>query len=187
MKNVNQLIFAGTIALFSNLVQAAPVTLHFDDVAAGTLLNTAYAGLGVTFNNTAMVLAGGGGVTSQPNFASGSGNTRTPLELVFDNYGTSISAYNVTQSAFTMSAYDANGLLLGSGSTSDFGPRGFVALENIGRIKFARFTSSALYGIDDLSFEAISLGEVPEPESLALLGLGIICFAGSWRKRNAKR
>ena len=187
MKNFSQLIISSALVLLSNVVHAAPTTLNFDDVSGGTLLNTAYAGLGVTFNSTATVIAGGGGVTSQPNFASGSGNTRTTLEFVFENYGTSIAAYNVTQSSFTLSAYDASGLLLGSGTTSDFGPRGFVALTNIGQIKSARFTSSGLYGIDDLSFEAVPRAEVPEPGSLALLGLGILSFASSWRKRKTNK
>jgi hypothetical protein len=186
MKNFSRCILAGAVALFGNIACAAPTTLTFDDAAAGTSLNAAYAGLGVTFNDTATVIAGGGGVTSQPNFASGSANTRASLELVFDLYATSITAYNVTLSSFTLSAYDSHGLLLGSGSTSDFGPRGFVSLTNIGQIKSARFTSTGLYGIDDLSFDAASTGEVPEPASFALVGIGILGFAGSWRKRKAQ-
>lgn len=147
------------------------------------MLNAAYGGLGVAFNATATVVRGGGGVTSQPNFASGSADYLTTLEIVFDNYGNSIGAYNVSNSSFTLSAYDANGVLLGSGMTSDFGPTGFVSLSNVGQIKYARFTSNVLYGIDDLSFDAVASTNVPEPATVASLVLGLGLMAGLRRRK----
>jgi hypothetical protein len=183
MKTTQQLALACAFALIGTGAQATPITLNFDDVASGTLLNAAYGGLGVTFNATATVVRSGDGVTSQPNFASGSADYSTTLEIVFDNYGNSIKAYNVTNSSFTLRAYDANGTLLSSGMTSDFGPTGFVSLSNIGQIKYARFTSTGLYGIDDLSFDAVATTNVPEPATLASLVLGLGLMAGLRRRK----
>ena len=97
MKKWHLLAALCATALVAGSAQATVVNINFDDVPGNTLLNTAYGGLGVTFNDTAAVHLGGGGVTSQPNFASGmAGNDVTTLVLTFDNYATSIGAYNVT-------------------------------------------------------------------------------------------
>ena len=42
-------------------------------------------------------------------------------------------------------------------------------LSNVGHIKSARFTTNRLYGVDELSFEAVA-SAVPEPASKALIG-----------------
>lgn len=179
MKKWHLLAALCATALFAGSAQATVVNINFDDVPGNTLLNTAYGGLGVTFNDTAAVHLGLGGVTSQPNFASGmAGNDFTTLVLTFDNFATSIGAYNVTNSAFTLSVYDVNGLLLGSSSAVYDYDYAFVA--GVGNIKTAIFSTTSQYGIDDLSFDAV----VPEPGSIALIGLGML---GVTMTRRGKR
>lgn len=170
------------MAVFATAAQANVVTINFDNYAKGSLLNTDYAGLGVTFNSTAAVREGDtDGVTSPVNFANGSFNDyKTPLELIFDDFATSISAYNVRNSAFTLSVYDVNGVLLASESATAFAQQ--VLISGVGNIKMARFTSPSGYGIDDLSFETA----VPEPASLALIGLGMLGVAAT-RRRKSRR
>lgn len=183
MKKWNLLAALCATAIFASSAQATVVNINFDDVPGNTLLNTAYGGLGVTFNDTAAVHLGLGGVTSQPNFASGmAGNDVTALVLTFDNYATSIGAYNVTNSEFTLRVYDVNGLLLGSSSAMYDFDHAFVA--GVGNIKTAIFSTTSQYGIDDLSFEAA----VPEPASMALIGLGMVGLTvtrGRSRRRNS--
>jgi hypothetical protein len=166
-------------ACFATSARADVVTLNFDDVAVGTSLNDAYAGLGVTFNSTAAVRQGSSqGVASGAQFASGAaGNFTTSLVLTFDNYATSVGAYNVIFSYLILSVYDVNGLLLGSANTDNFGDS--LSFANVGQIKTAVFSTNYVYGIDDLSFETA----VPEPASLALIGLGMLGVAASRRRK----
>jgi uncharacterized protein YraI len=179
MKKLSMAAALCASALLSTSAQANVVTLNFDDVAVETFLNTAYAGLGVTFNAAAAVHQGAiGGVTSGAQFASGNGkDNTTALELTFDNYATSVGAYNVNYSFLILSVYDVNGLLLGSANTNNFGDRLFFS--NVGQIKTAVFSTGLVYGIDDLSFETA----VPEPASIALIGLGMLGVAAT-RRRN---
>lgn len=185
MKKRNLLSALCAMVMSVGSAHASMVTINFDNFTSGTLLNTAYSGLGLTFNSSAALIQGGGGVTSQPNFAVGSSqNFYTPLELIFDNYATSVGAFNVSGSSFTLSAFDLNGLLLGSGSTSTFGDQ--VLLSGIGNIKTARFTTTFQYGIDDLSFNTAA-SNVPEPGSIALVALGLIGFSAVRRKKDSKQ
>jgi hypothetical protein len=187
MKLLKRVATAFAISTVAVVAQAAPITINFDTdvngavVVNGALLNSAYSGLGATFNSTARVVVGGGGVTSQPNFATGGAtDLTTPLELVFDTFASSVGAANVFASSFTLTAFDINGNVLGSVNSIDF--PGAVSLSGLGDIKSATFSTTNQYGIDDLTFDTVTTAAVPEPGSIALVGLGLFGFAASRRK-----
>ena len=107
---------------------ALTVTMNFDTdfggsaIANNTLLNTAYTSAFFSFGSDDVAKLGGGGVTSQPNFATGApGNFNSPLVVFFSGLGDSVQAFNVTGSSYTLTAYGAANNVLGSDSTSTFG------------------------------------------------------------------
>lgn len=190
MNSLNKLGCMILLAAGVGTTQAAPVTLNFDTylngnaLSDGTLLNDAYGGLGVTFNSTARVVLGGGGVTSQPNFATGGAGFATNLQLTFDNYGLSVGAANVTSSSWLLTAYDELFNVLGSVSSVNF--PGISSLSSIGNIKYATFSTNSQYGIDDLTFDAMT-NNVPEPMPLALVSLGLIAMTAIRKRKTADR
>ncbi len=166
---------------------ALTVTMNFDTdfggsaIANNTLLNTAYTSAFFSFGSDDVAKLGGGGVTSQPNFATGApGNFNSPLVVFFSGLGDSVQAFNVTGSSYTLTAYGAANNVLGSDSTSTFGDD--TTLTFVGQIARVEFTTTGQYGIDDLTL-VTNASSVPEPTSLALLALGLVGFGLSRRKQ----
>lgn len=158
---------------------ANTIILNFDtdlsgnNLISGQLLNDAYSGIGVTFNDTAVVRGPGNSVTSSPNFASGSlVNFKTDLVVFFDGYATAIGASNVGNSAWTLTAYDKDNNILGQVNAPLY-PNS-VLLSGVGNIKKAVFSLNPVkegYGIDDLVF---NIQPVPAPPSILLFASGLL-------------
>jgi hypothetical protein len=170
---------ATMVAILASMVSvpsfASIISINFDTDKNGIatfdnqLLNSAYAYSEFSFGADDVVKAGFGGVTSQPNFATGSANNfNSVLDVFFTNIGNSISASNVTNSSFTLSAYDINNNLLGSVSVNSFTQ--VASLTFVGQIKRAQFTTTFQYGIDDLVLDVGSNQVIPEPSSLLVFG-----------------
>jgi hypothetical protein len=184
MMRVLSCLFAA--ALFATPAGAATITLNFDTdfngiaIANGTPINTAYPSADFTFEADDTILLGGGGVMSQPNFATGNGsNFFSPLQVTFSSgLGNAVSAFNVTNSSYTLSAYDSASNLLGTASCGSFPCSTTLTFPN--QIAYARFTTQSQYGIDDLTLD---YNAVPEPGSLFLLGSGAALLAASRARR----
>ena len=99
----------------------------------------------------------------------------------FDNRG------NYDSRTIQLSGYDANNKLVGStGAVAMQDSRwGFIAanFSNISKLEIRSDRGGSWFAIDDLQFGATS---VPEPTSLALLGLGLFGVAAARRKAAKK-
>jgi hypothetical protein len=192
--------------------QAAPVTIGFDS-AVGTYVPTPgsiqnvkneFSSLGIVFQDVADPTKGvtlgqcgpGNGPVSLFGYGNdfpGCGNTRPNFDILFVDpsqpgngaYTTAFSIFN-TDGMIRISAYDALNNLLGQ--TQAFS--GTLSLSGIGNISRVNVQSIDLdpTTLDDVSFEAVTplaSGNVPEPASIALLGLGAIGMGALRRKNKA--
>ena len=186
-------------ALAAGSASAQTYTLNFDTDFSGkaipgggspygTRVSGAYTIPGVTFDgvNDYIYSAASGGTTSGRNFASGLGDL-APFEIDFANPQDFVSAFNITNSEYTLSAYDAKGGLLSSVVTStDFEKTTVSAPGAIAKVIFTATNTAGFgfgYGFDDLT---ISAAAVPEPGSVALF-VGFVVSGGSLLLRRKRR
>lgn len=202
MKFTSVLRFAAALAISAN-AQAAPVSIDADAFAAGTVLNNAFVGLGVTLSafgsstdgnvyarSSALASTGAhvfgnsspfdplwipGGRSLRANFLAGT--TSASIDIIADD----------SSDAGRVEFYDALNNLL---ATIDSG-----ALVNAGDVFTASFTSGGAaisyliatglggdnVALDNISFDAAA--SVPEPESAALVALALLASGAAVRRR----
>ena len=174
-------------ALAAGSASATTFTLNFDTdfngkaipgggSPYGTLVSDAYTIPGVTFNSNDYIYTGGaGGTTSGVNFASGLGDL-APFEIDFATPQDRISAFNITNSEYTLTAYDAANNVIGAVTTStDFEQTTLTGPHDIARVIFTATNTAGFgfgYGFDDLTVTS-----VPEPGCLTLLA-GFVATGG---------
>jgi hypothetical protein len=173
--------FATPITSITDSNLAGAVLESFNVSPTGSNGNLTFGDVHITGGNVTWSSAygnsygmGGGGVLNW----SGSNFTMT--------FNTDISAFGIWNGAqnyvWQYKAYDASGNLLETVNTSGAccGPQ-FNGIAQAG-IRSVVFVANGDVGVfDNLYYTA---GQVPEPASIALLGIGLIGFAASRRKKN---
>ncbi len=150
----------------------------------GPLVSDVYATPGITFTGDDYIYPGGtGGQSSGPNFASGLGDL-APFEIDFAKPQSFVSAVNITNSEYTLTAYDAANNVLGSVTTStDFETTALASPNAISKVIFTA-TNTAGFGFG-YGFDNLTVTNVPEPGGRALLA-GFAMTGGSLLLRRRK-
>jgi hypothetical protein len=192
------LIAALTVLVaWSTPAGATSVTLNFDELAQGTILDTEYVGLGVTFSNSSGALIVSTATPGPPFTAPRAvlpQNYSTPGNFSQATFSVPVSFVSVVLGDFNQDAdnlflqlFDASNTLIGS--DTDLLPApvngGLLLSASAPNIAYARFfgvgvDNNSVY-FDNFTFETAQQA-VPEPGTMLLVGSGIVAVARRRRK-----
>ena len=200
MKNISKLKNAVLASLLVGSFQASAATINFDGTGAPCCfsytapLTNYYSDLGITFSGIGGM---GGSILNQSggfgfNALSGtdflafntSSGTGYQERISFSDLQTSVSIYiaSVTNQTATLSAYNRGGRLIDSVSLSPSSAWQQLTVSGSAIGSVVIQGPNQYFALDNLSFVPQSTSSVPEPTTVALLGLGLIGFAASRRK-----
>lgn len=176
-------LLAGVLALPAT---AQAVTITFSEFAVGTLVDTEYAALGVTFgagtNGNLPIIANDGAMPGSP-VLSPNPTFAGDFWMYFTGGATGVtfeSGYWNTVGTGVIRVYDLANVVVATLSNTGLGPQtiNLAAYGVIGKIYFDSTRDPAGADIDNLTFN-----RVPDAgSSLLLLGLGLVGLR-AWKRR----
>lgn len=188
------------VAVLAAALPASAGVVDFDGTgapglfAAGAALSDQYAALGLTFSGATAV---GGSIlnqTAEMGFMARSGTdflafnveagTGSDERIAFAGAQDTVSIHAATfeEGTFTMTAFDGAGNVLGFASLAASREWQALTLHHAGIRSVVVASTTGGWALDDLSFAGSA--QVPEPASLALLGLGLAGCAALRRRRH---
>ncbi len=200
MRLVSRLKSIAVALMFTAALPATAGIVDFDGTGAPSVyadavaLSDYYASLGLAFSG---ISGAGGTILNQAGefgFMARSGTdllafnveakTGNDERISFASAQESVSVHMATyeDGLFSMTAFDAAGNVLAFVSQAATREWQALTLNHAGIRSVVVASTTEGWGLDDLSFSAGAIAEVPEPGGLALLGIGLLGLAALRRK-----